>query len=134
MLGEQLYQAQGKITGNRVLDAASYKIESSYSVQGKLNGIDVIEMGTFWAVMRPSGILYGEDEAVVMTMDGDVAQGKPIGVGRFVGPGKISYRGAVVYGDNCTGKLAFMNGKCLLFEVEVDQMNATISIKAWEWK
>lgn len=134
MLGEKIYEAQGKVTGTRVLDAATYKIESSYMVQGKFKGIEVTEMGTFWSVMRPGGFLSGEDQAVVMTAEGDVAQARPVGVGRHTGAGKIRYIGTAIYGDNCTGKLAFANNMVVNFDVEVDYTNATMSVQGWEWK
>lgn len=74
MLGDLIYEARDKVTGKRVLDTEGPTIEGTYQTQGKLKGMEVIEMGTFSSTMRPGGALYGEDKAVVMTRDGD---GKP---------------------------------------------------------
>lgn len=47
MLGE----IQGKITGNRVLpsEGPTPKIESSYQGSGRILGVEVTDMGTFWS-------------------------------------------------------------------------------------
>lgn len=66
MLGDQIYEGKGKITGTRVLDVDGPKIENSYMVQSKLKGIEVTETGTFTATMRSDGVQYGEDKALIM--------------------------------------------------------------------
>lgn len=134
MLGDLIYEAQGKLTGTRVLDAEDLKMESSFTAQGKIKGVEVTEMGTFWSAMRPGGVLYGEDQAILMTKDGDVAPAQPRGIGHYTGPGKVAFKGAAIYGTNCTGKLSFLNNFVMMFEADVDQINGTISIKGWEWK
>lgn len=50
MLGEQIYEAKGQITGTRVLDAEQFKMESSYMREGKIREIEVMQIGTFWSV------------------------------------------------------------------------------------
>ncbi len=90
-------------------------------------------MGTFSSTMRPGGTLYGEDKAVLMTPDGDMASANPKGIGRFTGPATISYRGAAFYNANATGKLAFLSNAVLVFEVEIDASD-NMAIKAWEWR
>lgn len=133
MLGELIYEAKGKVVGKRVLDTEGPTIEGSYSAQGKIKGIDVMEMGTFSSTMRPGGALYGEDKAVLMTSDGDTASADPKGIGHFTGPGAISYRGCALYNANATGKLAFLSNAVLVFDVEIDASD-NMTIKAWEWK
>jgi hypothetical protein len=60
MLGEQIYEAKGQITGPRVLNAKQFKMEYSYTIEGRLRGIEVMEMGTFWSVPRGIEAVYGE--------------------------------------------------------------------------
>jgi hypothetical protein len=47
MLGEQIIQFKGKITGQRVLEVEGPTMETSLSQTGKVNGIQVNEMATF---------------------------------------------------------------------------------------
>lgn len=73
MLGDQIYEARGKITGIRVIEIEGpngVKAETSYTMQGKLKGIEITETGTFTAVMRSENKQYGEDKTVVMAQDG----------------------------------------------------------------
>lgn len=133
MLGDLIYEAIGKVVGKRVLDTEGPTIEGTYQTQGRLKGIDVTEMGTFSSTMREGGALYGEDKAVVMTRDGDMASANPKGIGRFTGPGAISYRGCALYNANATGKLSFLSNAVLVFDVEIDASD-NMTIKAWEWK
>ncbi len=120
MLGELIYEATGKITGRRVLDADGLSIESSYSTEGKIKDIHVFEMGTFVSTMREGGVLYGEDKGILMTQDGDTASANPKGIGRFTGPGSISFRGCAIYNPKATGKLSFLSNAVIVFEVEID--------------
>jgi hypothetical protein len=133
MLGDLIYEAKGKVTGRRVLDTEGPTIEGTYSTQGKIKGIDVMEMGTFSSTMRPGGALYGEDKAVLMTPEGDMASVNPKGIGRFTGPGAISYRGCAIFNANATGKLVFLSNAVLVVDVEIDASD-NMTIKAWEWK
>ena len=47
MLGEQIEELKGKITGQRVLESEGPAIEKSVSVSGTMKGIQVEEMITF---------------------------------------------------------------------------------------
>ena len=42
MLGEQIYEAKGQIIGPRVVDAEQFKMEYSYTIEGRLRGIEVM--------------------------------------------------------------------------------------------
>jgi hypothetical protein len=98
MLGEQIYEARGKRTGRRVLSVeGGFKVEVSFEGTGKLLGVDVNEIGTYWSASRPDGSLYGEGQEVALAQDGTAATWKGAGVGKFVGAGAVSYRGAVYY-------------------------------------
>lgn len=103
MLGDQIYEGKGKITGTRVLDVDGPKIENSYMVQSKLKGIEVTETGTFTATMRSDGVQYGEDKALIMAQDGSGGTMMAHGIGRQVGADKISFRGLAIMGPANTG-------------------------------
>jgi len=133
MLGEQIYEARGKRTGRRVLSVdGGFKVEVSFEGAGKLVGVEVNEIGTYWSESRPDGSLYGEGQGVVLAQDGTAATWKGAGVGKFVGGGAVSYRGAVYY-SSAAPKFARLNTVVQAFEFEVDAEGNTHT-KGWEWK
>lgn len=135
MLGDQIYEGRGKITGVRVLEIEGpngVRTETSYMLQSKLKGIDVTENGTFTAIMRSDNKQYGEDKAVLMAQDGSTATMAASGIGQSTGVEKISFRGFAIAGPSNTGKLAVINNMVIAFEAEIDGDN--LSLKGWEWK
>jgi hypothetical protein len=133
MLGAQIGELQGKRTAKRVLstEGGSFKVEVSFEGRGKLLGVDVYEIGTYWSQSQPGGSLYGEGQGVIISADGGAATWKGGGVGKFIEGGAISYRGAIYYSTtapNFTG----LNGVAVVFEFEVDPEGNTHS-KVWEW-
>ena len=133
MLGEQIGEQRGKRTGRRVLSTDSgFKVEVSFEDSGKLLGIEVNNIGTYWSQSRPDGSLYGEGQGVVITPDGEMATWKGQGVGKFQGGGAVSYRGAVYY-STASAKLARLNTVAVVFEFNVDASGNTHT-KSWEWK
>ena len=133
MLGEQIGESRGKRTARRVLSVdGGFKVEVSFESIGKLLGLDVNEVGTYCSASRPDGSLYGEGQGVVLLPDGEGVTWKGQGVGKFVGGGAVSYRGAVYY-SSVSPKLARLNTVAAVFEFEVDAQGNTHS-KLWEWK
>ena len=133
MLGEMIGEARGKRTGRRVLSVAGgFTVEVSFESTGKLLGIDIMEVGTYWSESRPDGTLYGEGQGVIIGADGNNATWRGQGVGKFVGGGAVSYRGAVYYSTS-SPKLARLNDVAAVFEFDVDAEGNTYS-KLWEWK
>ena len=133
MLGEQVGEGKGKRTSRRVLCVDNgFKVEVAFESVGKLLDIDIQEIGTYWSGSRPDGSLYGEGQGVVIGQDGSMATWKGQGVGKFVGGGAVSYRGAVYY-SSASPKLARLNTVAAVFEFEVDAEGNTHS-KLWEWK
>ena len=136
MLGEQIVVEQGKVTGYRVLpseEGQGPKVEVSFQSAGKILGIEETDMGTYWSVLRASGVLFGEGQGVVMTKDGETASWTGQGIGRFTGRGSaVSWRGAIFF-QSTSQKLARLNGVAAVFEYDVDQ-NGNTSSNIWEWK
>ncbi|HEV2246297.1 MAG TPA: hypothetical protein VGW37_06560 [Terriglobia bacterium] len=133
MLGEMIVELRGKRTGRRVLSVDNgFKVEVAFESTGKMLGIDVMEVGTYWSESRPDGSLYGEGHGVVIGADGNSATWKGQGVGRFVEGGAVSYRGAVYY-SSASPRLARLNSVAAVFEFDVDAEGNTHS-KLWEWK
>jgi hypothetical protein len=133
MLGELIGEVRGKRTGRRVLSTTpGSKVEVWFEDRGKLLGIEVNEIVSYWAEVRPDGTLYGEGQGIATTLDGDVATLKGQGMGKFVGGGAVSYRGAVYY-STASPKLARLNTFAAVFEFDVDA-NGNTHTKFWEWK
>lgn len=133
MLGELIGESRGKRTGRKVLSVdGGFKVEVTFEDAGKLFGVDVNEIGTYWSVSRPDGSLYGEGQAVVVGADGLIATWKGQGIGKFNEGGAVSYRGAVYY-YTASPKLARLNTAAAVFEFDVDAEGNTHS-KLWEWK
>ena len=134
MLGEMLGEEHGKFTGHRVerAGAGGPRVEVTFQCTGKLLGMDINDIGTYWSAMRPGGFLYGEGQGIIMTKDGDTVIWVGQGTGRFKPGGGMSWRGAVYY-ETASPKLARLNGMAVVYEHETDA-NDNVVTKNWEWK
>jgi len=132
MLGEMIFQGSGKRIVRRVLSSDPVKVEVTFEGGGKLLGADAMEIGTYTAVIRADGTMYGEANGVVMTAAGDSLSWKGSGVGTFKERGAVSYRGAIYY-HTMSPTFSRLNTVAGVFEFEVDEHGTTQS-KVWEWK
>jgi hypothetical protein len=131
--GEQIYEANGKRTGRRVLSVeGGFKLEVSFEGTGKLVGVEVFEVGTYTSGTRPDGSLYGEGQGVMLAPDGSTATWKGSGVGKILQGGNVSYRGAVYY-SSASPKFTRLNSVAQVFEFEASTDGVTRT-KGWEWK
>ncbi|MGH9985201.1 MAG: hypothetical protein ACRD8W_14765, partial [Nitrososphaeraceae archaeon] len=109
MLGELLFESNGRITGQRVLSVENGipKFEISIAGTGIFTGnLEVTETWTYWAIQRSDGTSYGEGQGVIMTKDGhEVATATGRGEGRRYERGKMRYVGALFYETNSKNKL-----------------------------
>ena len=134
MLGEQIGEEQGKITGRRVLpsDGQGPKVEVSFQARGTVLGMEATDLGTYWSVVQANGALYGEGQGVIMTARGDVVQWTGAGRGRFTEQGGASFRGAVYY-RTTSENLARLNGIAVVYEHESGPDDSVVT-KYWEWR
>jgi len=131
MLGEQIAEETGKVTGFRVLDAAGPKVEVSIHTKGKVLGNDYQGRATYTSEMQPGGFLFGEGQGVYMSQGG-IAVWKGQGSGKLNPGGGVSYRGTIHF-VNATGNLAKLAGMTGVFEHSSDA-NDNVESKLWEWK
>ena len=135
-LGDQVADERGSITAMRVIPGAegqSPKVEVSFQAAGEILGIQATDIGTYCAVTRPDGLLYGEGQGIITTKDGETAIWKGTGVGRPTGHGSaVSWRGAVYY-QSSSERLQRLNGVAGIFEHEADENGNTLG-KVYEWK
>ncbi len=134
MLGEKIGEESGKVTSRRVLPnpGGGPKMETSFEGGGTLLGVPETGTGTYWSVLRPDGILYGEGQGVVMGKKGELATWVGQGVGTIGKDGAVSYRGALYY-QSSSARWKRLNGVAGVFEYEVDGQGNTRS-QLWEWK
>ena len=140
MLGDQIGEVKGKLTGQRVLGLEEGegvpKIEYSFSANGTMKEVDITHMATFWTIPRENVVFFGEGHGVIITTDGSAEMATEIGrgIGRFTDGGKkVRFRGSFFYRASSTGKVAFLNNLVGVFEYEVDEAGNTRH-KVWEWK
>lgn len=131
MLGDQIAEESGKVTGFRVVDAAGPKAEVSIHTKGKILGTDYQGRATYTSEIRAGGFLFGEGQGVYMAVDG-MAVWKGQGTGRLTPGGGVSYRGSIHF-VTATGNLAKLAGMVGVFEHSTDA-NDNVASKLWEWK
>src|SRR4051794_15358333 len=107
MLGEKVGEFVGKNTGRRIIATGAHgpKMEVSFEQTGKFFGIDVVDYGTYDAVVRGTH-LEGTGQGMAMTRDGDVITWTATGLGKLTGKGlAVNWRGSIHYTTTST-KLA----------------------------
>jgi hypothetical protein len=132
-LGDLIVEDKGKITGQRVLDSNGPKTEASMTMEGTYNGVDTVEVATYWSVPRDGGAMYGEGQGVITSKDGkETASWTGQGIGRMES-GKVRFCGSIFFRTSSSGKLSFLNNTVGVFEFEANQ-EGDCSSKVWEWK
>jgi hypothetical protein len=134
MLGNQLGEASGRITNVKVLEYAGEhsRIEVTFQGQGKVTGVGITDLGTYWQEIRPGGVIYGEGGPLWMTDDGEMASWKGFGVGKSTGPGFAASFGAAGAIQTSSERLAPLTGVATVVEYEVDA-EGNYHWTMWEW-
>lgn len=135
MLGEKIGEFAGKCTGRRVVpnDEHGPKMEISIEQHGKFLGVDVVDYGTYEAVMCGKH-LDGKGQGIMMTPDGETVTWAATGLGNFTGKGQaIAWRGSLTYHTE-SQKLSRVNGLCVVFEYDVDETGNNSKGRVFEWK
>jgi len=131
MLGEQMGEETGKVTGFRVIDPAGPQAEVSIHTKGKILGTEYQGRTTYTSAVQAGGFLFGEGTGVYMAADG-MAVWKGQGSGKFNPGGGVSYRGCLHF-LTATGSLSKLAGMAAVFEHSTDAAD-NVSSKLWEWK
>jgi len=132
MLGEQIGEATGKRIVRRILSTEPPQAEVTFEDIGTMLGVGISQTGTYTAVVRADGTMFGDGNGMMITVDGEMILWKGSGIGRFGAGGSVSYRGMIYY-QTASPKLARLNSMCGAFEFNVDADGGT-SGKIWEWK
>lgn len=132
MLGNQIGETKGKRVARRILSVDPTTSEVSFEDAGQLLGTRTTGVGTYTAVIRPDGSIFGSGQGINFTEDGESVTWSGTGLGKFGRGGNISYRG-MLFLQTASTKLAALNNCCAAFEYDVDASGQTVS-KIWEWK
>jgi hypothetical protein len=134
MLGEQVGELRGQAVSTRILpdEGQGPRMEVTDQQVGTLCGVNVTVTVTYVGTMRANGTIAGNGTGIVMTASGGSATFRGTGVGRFVRPGALSWRGALFY-ETATPELARLNGIACVFEYEVDESSKSEG-RLFEWK
>ncbi len=130
MLGDLVYESQGKAMGMRVLP--NDKIEQTSMEQGRVLGEEFTSTYTAQTEMRPDGTMYNEFRGFYTTKSGVMGRFTGMGNGVMRPDGSQVWRGAACF-SNPPGKYAKFNGMAVVWETEVDK-EGNIHNKGWEWK
>ena len=134
MLGEKIGESSGKVTTRRVLPSpgGGINVETSFMAAGLMLGSEIRENGTYSAMQRPDGTLFGSGQGLVISTDGDMLTWSGQGVGTIKKGGTVSYRGALFY-QTSSPKWSRLNTIVGVFEYEVDAEGNT-KAQVFEWK
>ena len=135
MIGEKIGESTGKITSMRVLpcEGMGPRVECSVTETGKLLGVDVTEIATYWSISKPDNTSYGEGQGILMTKDGESAAWKGTGLGKPTGHGTGMAWRASIYYQTTSSKLSRLNGIVGIVEFVSDE-NGNTKATTWEWK
>lgn len=136
MLGDLIYEANGKVAGYRVLDAEGPKIEGTITEKGTLKGgIETTDTVTYWSIPRLGGTYYAEGKWVLMIKEdvNELATWTGQGIAYYSGSKRRDVGSVFCLAGSTTGLLAFLNNMVGVFEYEVDE-NGNSGGKIWEWK
>ena len=134
MLGDNIGSCTATAT-NKALpshDGSLPSFETTAEGSGTLAGAEVTIMATYSSDMRADGTLHGEcpNSGVVMAQDG-VATFEANGLGTFNAEGGVHFVGSC-YFQASAPSLSSLNGKCMVYEWDVDA-NGAATWELWEW-
>ena len=132
MLGDQIAELKGKITGRRVLDVEGPTMETSVSIEGSFKGTQIKQHMTYISKPVSPGVIHGKAKGVMMACESEIVVSTGEGIGK-ISPSGVKWHGSAFYRTSSTGKLSFLNNVVGLFETEVDS-EGNFTEKIWEWK
>src|SRR5919108_3859181 len=129
MLGDLIYEAEGKVTNMRVIsvEEGRPKIEVTISQNGLLKGVEVTSIVTYSSIPREQGgAIYAEGQGIIMTKEdgnnggSETATWTGQGIAHYSGQTRRDV-GSIFCRTSSNGKLAFLNNMVGVFEYEADE-------------
>jgi hypothetical protein len=131
MLGDQIAELKGKISGHRVLDIEGPTMETNVSIEGIFRGTQVTQYMTYISKPLSHGVIHAKAKGVMRSDESEIVVSTGEGIGR-IDPSGVKWRGCAFYRTSSSGKLAFLNNLVGLFETTVDK-EGNFTEKIWEW-
>lgn len=138
MLGDLIYEAKGRVVGQRILAVEPrIKVENTILLDGLIHGIvNITDIGTFINNIIDDTIYYSQGHGLITTQNGrEMAKWTAQGLKELVikENGRSLFRGSAFYHTASKGKLAILNNSMTVFESEIDSAGNILN-KEWEWK
>lgn len=130
MLGEQIGEFKGKVTGTRILPDGKY--EASGEGPGKI--LDIDASLAFTGIISPlqNGNYLLEGNSIITTKDGETVLANGRGVIHPTGKGEEAKESGEAYLTTQSQKFIRLNDIISLYEQESEE-NGDWSMKIWEW-
>ena len=134
-LGDQLGEASGRITSNRVVAplGAQAQIEVAFQGSGRMLGQDITDIGTYVQTVRPGGVLYGEGDVLFLSSEGESVHWRGFGVGRPTGAFPAGHFAVCGSAQTESQTLSRLNEVATVVEFDVEQ-DGSYHWTLWEWR
>ena len=122
MLGDLIYEAKGRVVGQRILEVEPrIKVENTILLDGLINGtVNITDIGTFINTIIDNTVYYSQGHGFMTTQDGrEMAKWTAQGIRELI----VKENGkslSAFYLTVSKRKLAFLNNSMTVFESEVD--------------
>lgn len=126
-----LYESkEGKLIYKRVLNVTGNpQIEESVIAHGTLTGIgNVTDIQTWLDTYRTSNVIYGEGKGIMISADGQMAPWIGYGIGQIQNNGTILFKDIIIFSNNATGNMKFLDNVIGLYTAKVEGNNQTTKI------
>lgn len=131
MIGELIIELSGSTTGVRVLPDG--RVETSEQGSGSVLGVKATWVATTVSSPMPDGVVMGEGNGIITTVDGEVVTIRKIGIGWPTGRGRKATRRGVFFHMTQSQKFERLNRMVGMYEFESDE-EGNWTAKIWEWK
>ena len=131
MIGELVIELRGKVTAVRVLPDG--RTETSEQGAGSILGVEATWLATTVSTPMPNGVVMGEGDGIITTIDGGVVVVRKSGIGWSTGKGRKASRRGVFFHATQSQKLARLNRVVGMYEFESNE-EGDWTAKIWEWK
>ncbi len=129
-----IYQTkEGIISYQKVVNVnGEPQIEESIMEHGILNGIgNITNIETWLDTYRTANTIYGEGKGVMVSTDGQMAPWIVYDIGQIQNNGTTLYKGIIIFNNNATGKMKFLDNRTGLEIATVGGNNQTTKILKW---
>ena len=109
------------------------RTETSEQGSGSVLGVEAAWAATTLSTPMSNGVVLGEGNGVLTTVDGEVVVVRKIGIGWSTGKGRKATRRGIFIHTTQSQKLAQLNRVIGMYEFESNE-TGDWTAKIWEWK